>query len=625
MAEEEQKKASQDVEEKVEEVKKQITSGEEYQICPYCGEKSRPNTFYCGTCGKPFKEIIPCPNCGKDIPIYFSFCSFCGKPLKGGLSPQQPATPGSLSPPQSSSQELSPPSPAVVSSQPFFQTSEEALRQHQAMKIETRKTTARIIGIIALVFAGLNLVLTIITIPLLLTDSYFQEILTELELSTSSMIAGMLAFSLPIISVLGLMGFTLIKPQMPTKPWKNLYRNFRYFFLSSSLLLAGLVFIAILSWAFYFPGTVYTDPEIFWLFKIFIIPLNLKISYLYLLILGMFLLATLLLILPTIITVIKKLQKKSKETLPEEKEETKIEETSSGGKLSSLSQPQQEPQQIVLLYKTKKERLQAAKERKGPMPLIFERIKNTPLIRTIELLGAMTVVSIVLVFLLSPPSSDTGSLPSNPFDVTFRVGWAGVFEELSFRLLLIGVPMIFVLTTRFFLQKHFHAQEQTNQLIPESPTQGLFKQKILNQPKLQLKDLFLAFRGKYKIMGVPEWLLIAFSSLVFGFAHWQGWTGSWGAWKIVQASVSGFFLSYAFMRFGLESAVFIHIANNLISSLTYYAYLGGADWIGIIASVCSILLLFGGLMKGVSFIINQVYVYHIVNNPPRSFKLEYID
>ncbi|MHA1631177.1 MAG: double zinc ribbon domain-containing protein [Candidatus Heimdallarchaeota archaeon] len=615
---EEDQKQSKELPESEGEIKPESTSA--FQICSHCGEKSPEGTIFCGHCGKPFKEKIPCPGCGKEIPVYYSFCTFCGAVVKPSFSPRQQETSTAIV-----QTAYKPPHPTSITSYqqiPQQLRIEEFERQQQQIKIASRLTSARIVGIIALVFAAFNLLSIILTIPLLYSDSYFQDILNDAGLSMSVAIASILAVMLPIIIILVVMGISLIKPKEYNRPWKSLYQNFRYLFLSFSVFLAALIFLIVISWSFYFPKSLYTDPELFWLFKVFLVPLNANISVLYLIDLFGFIIATILLILPTVVVVIKK---KIKHQQDEQSKKEEQEEELGTGKLAkqfpgNIPGTTQQTQ-IRLAYKSRKEQLQAAKARKGPMPIIFERIKNVPLIQTIELLGAMSLVSIILVQILAPKADESIGLPEDPFKITFQVGWAGIFEELSFRLILIGGPMIIVIISRYFLQKHLSQKilvknpETTIPITQESLLIKSFK----NQPKLGLKDILLAFRGKYKIVGLPEWILIFFSSLIFGFAHWEAWTGSWGAWKIVQASVSGFFLSYAFVKYGIESSIFIHFCSNTISALIYYAPKGGAEWLGVFAAGYSFLILLVGLMKGVSFIINQVYVHHIVYQPPQKY------
>ncbi|MHA1586205.1 MAG: CPBP family glutamic-type intramembrane protease, partial [Candidatus Heimdallarchaeota archaeon] len=241
-------------------------------------------------------------------------------------------------------------------------------------------------------------------------------------------------------------------------------------------------------------------------------------------------------------------------------------------------------------------KLSPLEEKKGIMPTAFYTIKNMSFIKSIELLGASMITSIIIILILGPfiPVPDTTPIAEDPFVSIIAVAWAGVFEELSFRLILIGVPMVFVILIRYIIQEN-------------TKTDSISLEKKVEKKKLKIYDIFLAIRGKYKSIGYLEWSLIGASSLIFGFAHWEGWTGSWGAWKIVQAGLSGFFLSYAFVKYGIESAIFIHITNNVISALSVVSVeVGNSSWITAITNVLIWGLMFIGIMKGVSVIINFI-------------------
>ncbi|GAI77988.1 unnamed protein product [marine sediment metagenome] len=204
------------------------------------------------------------------------------------------------------------------------------------------------------------------------------------------------------------------------------------------------------------------------------------------------------------------------------------------------------------------------------------------------------ISSIIIILILTPfiPAVDADPIAEDPFVSIIAVAWAGVFEELSFRLILIGVPMVFVVLIRFIIQEN-------------AKTDPISLEKMVEKKRLKVSDIFLALRGKYKTIGYVEWSLIGASSLIFGFAHWEGWTGSWGAWKILQAGLSGFFLSYAFVKYGIESAIFIHITNNVLSALSVVSVVvGDSSWITVITNFLIWGLMFIGIMKGVSVIIN---------------------
>ncbi len=99
---------------------------------------------------------------------------------------------------------------------------------------------------------------------------------------------------------------------------------------------------------------------------------------------------------------------------------------------------------------------------------------------------------------------------------------ASVFEELISRVLLIGVPLVFLGILLKWKQPH---------------------RKILGGG-LDLTPMTFA--------------LIAISATIFAFAH----VGGWDYWKVPQVLIPGFALGWAFVRYGLHASMLIHFSIN---------------------------------------------------------------
>jgi hypothetical protein len=103
---------------------------------------------------------------------------------------------------------------------------------------------------------------------------------------------------------------------------------------------------------------------------------------------------------------------------------------------------------------------------------------------------------------------------------------ASVFEELVSRVLLVGVPLLFI---------------------------GL---------AMKWKKPFNKILGGGLGLTPMTFGLIVFSGTMFAFAH----VGSWDLWKVPQVLVTGFALGWAFVRYGLHASILIHFTINLSSS-----------------------------------------------------------
>ncbi|NHK32083.1 MAG: CPBP family intramembrane metalloprotease [Asgard group archaeon] len=575
-------------------------SEDSWQYCQKCQKKNPKNNLFCNFCGHHFVDKIKCQKCSEMMPIYNSFCGNCGAPLKIDI--------------QSKSFKKASSDLTEILQQPTLSTSEQVNKPinyqmkiteyERRSKIQTRQTTATIFGIIFLVFGIGNLIVFILQLGLF-SSEYMSELLELYELDFTNDVtiyAGLVAFQLPPIVILVVSGISLMKPKNKNKPWKSLYHTLRFVFIGFSTIIALFCVIASFGWIFYNPTIPYLEIHLLWMFTAIEFFVTSRTLLLYSLLFVIYFITVILLILPPILELIKNKMKKKVESEDEE-----VVKSSEEGKSIELDNDNR------IIFKSKNEEILAVKERKGPMPAIFYKIKNTPLIKSMELIGAEIIVSFIIVLILgsfaTDDTPDVGVL--DPFNYIIQLAWAGVFEELSFRLVLIGIPMIIVVIVRFVLQKKYEDK-------PNDETK--LTKRIKDQPKLNIKDILFAFRGKYKIISYPEWVLVGISSILFGFAHWEGWTGGWGWWKIIQTAASGFFLSYAFVKYGIESAIFIHITNNVISGLTLFSTdIPNASWLIVFSTIATFSFIFLGIMKITSYIINLVYRYRIIKIPEYTY------
>ncbi|NPE07591.1 MAG: CPBP family intramembrane metalloprotease [Asgard group archaeon] len=562
------------------EEKEDVTeTDKESTICTNCGEKNPQANLFCNFCGHHFVDKVNCSKCGVEVPIYNSYCGYCGSPMRLTQQSTQRAQQSPAISIASDKQSVYTPLHKLP------QDVQERLKEQQRrQRLESRNTIAMVFGIIFIVL-GIGALVTFF-ITLFVTESdVFLELLgtADFGLSKAALYGALIGMNLLPVVIFMTAGISLLTYKPDNDAWNGLYKILRFLFLGLSSLVAILIIVSIFGWIFYNPNEIVSINEYFWLFYIFIIPINMTKSNIYILLFFIYFSCILLMTLPTLVKYLLKRKRSDPDVIggTEKKDDTTelldtdIEKSSSQQELHIL-------------------KLSPLEERKGILPTAFYQIKNMPFIKSIELLGASMISSIIIILILTPfiSGGDTGPIAEDPFVSIIAVAWAGVFEELSFRLILIGVPMIFVVLIRFIIQEN-------------AMTDSVSIEKNVEKKRLKVSNIFLAIRGKYKTIGYVEWSFIGISSLIFGFAHWEGWTGSWGAWKIVQASLSGFFLSYAFVKYGIESAIFIHITNNVISALAVVSVeVGNTEWLTAITNFLTWGLMFIGIMKIVSVIIN---------------------
>ena len=115
------------------------------------------------------------------------------------------------------------------------------------------------------------------------------------------------------------------------------------------------------------------------------------------------------------------------------------------------------------------------------------------------------------------------------FQMVYLLTRAGVNEELMFRVLFIGVPMAVIAL-------------------------------ILRRDVRCWQYLFGGF-GMNKIAVI----LIVFSSILFGLAHYDGWGWS----KVPLTLFGGILFAYVYTEYGLYASIIMHTANDVMLTLSY--------------------------------------------------------
>ncbi len=160
------------------------------------------------------------------------------------------------------------------------------------------------------------------------------------------------------------------------------------------------------------------------------------------------------------------------------------------------------------------------------LSMTAESRKHSAIFATFGLLFATLFFS-VLVALIANPSTDELPEEGTLADMLFSLANASVWEELIVRVLLIGLPMIFVDLIRGKMQNRWHSY-------------------ILG--------------GKFGI-GIPEVALVLISAAIFGMAHYAS---GWGAWKIIPTTVGGIAFGYLYLRYGIAASIVMHFSTDYL-------------------------------------------------------------
>jgi len=152
--------------------------------------------------------------------------------------------------------------------------------------------------------------------------------------------------------------------------------------------------------------------------------------------------------------------------------------------------------------------------------------EHSALFETTGLLFATLFFSALVGLIVNPSPEDLPSTDSVS-EMLFSLANASVWEEIIVRLLFIGLPLVFVDLARR-TSRHWHTY---------------------------------VLGGSIPI-GIPETILVVISSVIFGLGHF---TGGWGAWKILPATVGGLAFGYLFLRFGIVASIMMHFGTDYLS------------------------------------------------------------
>ncbi len=235
---------------------------------------------------------------------------------------------------------------------------------------------------------------------------------------------------------------------------------------------------------------------------------------------------------------------------------------------------------IPIAYYTYRERGLLVRAFAAPLDAISLRLRSmSTWVAVAQAWLAVTFFQLSIVLALnalgSPATSPIQVTPTNTWFLLYDLARASVFEELAFRVLLIGLPMSIGALI-------FHAGRP-------SPSGG--RPKLLGAFRYLLGGQLRATSSREALLA--GWILLFASSAVFGLAH----DASWGFWKVVPAAVAGLAFGYLFLRHGIGAAIVGHFLNDYLNAILMEG-VGGVALEAVLG-----LLLWGLLVAGAGFFI----------------------
>jgi hypothetical protein len=157
------------------------------------------------------------------------------------------------------------------------------------------------------------------------------------------------------------------------------------------------------------------------------------------------------------------------------------------------------------------------------------------------------------------PTGDI-SLPSNSFEALFELSYAALIEEIGFRLTPIGAYVIIYL---FWVASKNSVKVSLGQRLKLLFAAPLFP----DEAKKMVGAKTVSDFGVRGGISLGEWIMVFFTSIVFGLAHYLS-GGGWEIGKATSASVVGFAMGLTYLFYGVQASILLHWFFNYY----YYAY-----------------------------------------------------
>ncbi|MFQ5999387.1 MAG: hypothetical protein ACE5J6_01280 [Candidatus Bathyarchaeia archaeon] len=184
----------------------------------------------------------------------------------------------------------------------------------------------------------------------------------------------------------------------------------------------------------------------------------------------------------------------------------------------------------------------------------------------LPVIASMMLVAVIAITELQEAGGvPTGeaSLPSNPFEAFFWLSYATLVEEIGFRVTPIGAFLIIYL---FWVGRKTVATFSLGQRLKLFLTAPLF----LEEAKKMVGVRTVSDFGVRGGISLGEWVMIFFTSIVFGLAHYLP-GGGWEIGKIASASVVGLAMGLTYLLYGVQAPILLHWFFNYYSYAYYLA------------------------------------------------------
>lgn len=184
----------------------------------------------------------------------------------------------------------------------------------------------------------------------------------------------------------------------------------------------------------------------------------------------------------------------------------------------------------------------------------------------LPLITSMMLVAVIAIHSFQEAGGiPTGEppLPDNLFQALFELSYAALAEEIGFRVTPIGAFLIIYLS--------WAARENAVSLSSWQRLKLFFTAPLFPDEAKKIVDVKTV--GDFGVKGgisLGEWIMVFFTSTVFGLAHYLA-GGGWEIGKITSASAVGLAMGLTYLLYGVQAPILVHWFFNCYSYAYYVA------------------------------------------------------
>jgi Type II CAAX prenyl endopeptidase Rce1-like len=233
--------------------------------------------------------------------------------------------------------------------------------------------------------------------------------------------------------------------------------------------------------------------------------------------------------------------------------------------------------------------LLAAKQGAGVLKALRASISDgygplftNPLTACMVLLGATSFVTVLIDTLQTDAGVATGSLNGDPFSLLVNFTFAPLLEESTFRLIMVGVPVL-VLALIMFRDlsplKAARALWRPSSIWDVDELDDVKTVHAFNETSASFFQEDQSDSLEVRAIRPVVYSFLVLSSLIFGYAHYASGAG-WGPGKVSEAAFAGLVLGYLYIKYGFATNVLLHWSINYVGSVFSFLAQGlwGVSW-----------------------------------------------